>query len=248
MKLPQLRTINTQPTNASVRRWQTTLNPCVATLPSTLAGGIYGHSFLTMKPSLFHTLYGLCVPKAPNLPPPDPPPPMISAAREVAADDVTEVMLLSEEKMWRRRTNEYVTYHNTMAALTTIITDSCLVIFYKVLHHPDLGYANRIPQKFVVNFWNTSARDKDPDMSANPEQLMVQWQPPTMLEALFTQLDVGQKFAAHHDAISDKTILRMAIENNRKSGMLYIALCDWSLQTTQSSWAEFTFFMYKAEK
>ena len=40
----------------------------------------------------------------------------------------------------------------------------------------------------------------------------------------------------------------MAIENIRKSGMLDIALSDWALQTTQSSWAEFTFFMYKAEK
>ena len=68
---------------------------------------------------------------------------MISAAREVAAEDVTEVMLLSEEKKWKRRTNEYVTYHNTMAALTAIITASCPEIFYKVLHHPDLGYANR---------------------------------------------------------------------------------------------------------
>ena len=69
-----------------------------------------------------------------------------------------------------------------------------------------------------------------------------------MLEALFTQLNVGQKFAAHHDAISDKTILRMAIKNIRKSGMLDIALHNWALQTTQLSWAEFTFFMYKAEK
>ena len=92
-----------------------------------------------MKPSLFHALSGLRVPKAPNLPPPDPPPPMISAAREVAAEDVTEVMFLSEEKKWKRRTNEYVTYHNTMAALTAIITYSCPDIFYKVLHHPDLG-------------------------------------------------------------------------------------------------------------
>ena len=57
-------------------------------------------------------------------------------------------------------------------------------------------------------------------MSANLEIMMVQWQPPTMLKALFTELDVGQKFAAHHDAISDKTILRTAIENIRKSGML----------------------------
>ena len=69
-----------------------------------------------------------------------------------------------------------------------------------------------------------------------------------MLEAIFTQLDVGQRFAAHHDAISDKKILRMAIENIRKSGMLDIALRDWALQTTQSSWADFTLFMYKAEK
>ena len=30
--------------------------------------------------------------------------------------------------------------------------------------------------------------------------------------------------------------------------MLDIALRDWTFQTTQSSWAEFTFFMYKAEK
>ena len=84
-------------------------------------------------------------------------------------------------------------------------------------------------------------------MSANLERMMVQWQPPTMLESLFNPLDVGQKFAAHHDAISDKTILRMEIKNIRKSGMLDIALRDWALQTTQSSWAEFTFFVYKAK-
>ena len=106
-----------------------------------------------------------------------------------------------------------------------------------VLHDPDLGYANRTPQKFVVHFWNTYARDEDPDMTANLKQIMVQWQPPTMIEALFTQLDVGHKFAAHHDAISNKTILRMAIENIRKSGMSDIALRDWALHTTQSSWS-----------
>ena len=30
--------------------------------------------------------------------------------------------------------------------------------------------------------------------------------------------------------------------------MLDIALQDWALQTAESSWSEFTFFMYKAEK
>ena len=90
--------------------------------------------------------------------------------------------------------------------------------------------------------------DEDPDMSVNLDQMSVQWQPPTMLEVLFTQLEVGQKFAAHHDAISDKTILRMAIYNIQRSGMLDIALRDWALQTTQSSWADSTLFMYKAEK
>ena len=49
---------------------------------------------------------------------------MISDARKVAAEDVTEVMLLSKEKKWKRIINEYVNYHNTMAALTAIITDS----------------------------------------------------------------------------------------------------------------------------
>ena len=85
-------------------------------------------------------------------------------------------------------------------------------------------------------------------MNANHERMMVQWQPPTMLKAFFTQLDVGQKFSAHHDAILDKTILRMAIENIRKSGMLDIALRNWALQTTKSSWSDFTFYIYKAEK
>ena len=93
-----------------------------------------------------------------------------------------------------------------MAGLTTIITDSCPDIYYMVLHDPNLGYANRTPREFVVHFWNMYARDEDPDMTANLERMMVQWHPPTMLEALFTQLDFGQKFAAHHDAISDKTI------------------------------------------
>ena len=92
---------------------------------------------------------------------------MITATRKVAADDVIEVMLLSEEKKWKRRTTEYVTYHNTMTALTAIITYSCPDIYYVVLHDPDLGYANRNPPEFVVRFYNTYARDEEPDMSAN---------------------------------------------------------------------------------
>ena len=90
--------------------------------------------------------------------------------------------------------------------------------------------------------------DKNPDMGANLDRMSVQRQTSTMLKVLFTQLDVGQKFAAHHNTISEKTILRMAIENIRKPGMLDIALRDWTLQTTKFSWAEFTVFMYKAEK
>ena len=97
-----------------------------------------------------------------------------------------------------------MTYHNKIAALTAIITDSCPDIFYKVPHHPDLGYSNRTPQEFVVHFCNTYAMEENPDMSVNLDRMSVQWQPPTMLEVLFTQLDVGQKFAAHHDAISEK--------------------------------------------
>ena len=56
-----------------------------------------------------------------------------------------------------------------MAALTAIITDSCLDIYYMVLHDLDLGYANRTPREFVVHFWNTYTRDEDPDMRANLE-------------------------------------------------------------------------------
>ena len=164
-ELPQLGTINTHTTNATVHRWQTAINACAAKLSSTLADRIYGHSFLTMKLSMFHTLSGIRVPKTPDLPPPDPPPPMITATHEVATDDVTEVMLLSEEKKWKHRTTKYVTYHRKMAALTAIITDSCPDIYYMVLHDLDLGYANRTPQEFVVHFWNTCTRDKDPDMS-----------------------------------------------------------------------------------
>ena len=100
-ELPQLGTVNTHPTNTSVSRWKTARNACAATSPSTLAGGIYGQYFLTMKLSLFHTLSGLRVPKAPNLPPPDPPPSMISAALEVAAEDVTEAMFLSYQNTRR---------------------------------------------------------------------------------------------------------------------------------------------------
>ena len=108
-ELPQLGTINAQPKNATVRCWQNSLNACVATSPSTLAGGIYGHSFLKTNPSLFHILSGIRVTKTPDLPPPDPPPPMITATRDIYAEDVTEVMLLSEEKKWKRRTTEYIT-------------------------------------------------------------------------------------------------------------------------------------------
>ena len=63
-------------------------------------------------------------------------------------------------------------------------------------------------------------------MSVNLDFISVKWQPPTIFEVLFTKLGVGQKFAAHHDAISEKTILRMAIENIRKSGILDTALRD----------------------
>ena len=77
---------------------------------------------------------------------------MISANRKVSAEGVAEVMLISKEEKLKRQTNEYVTYHNTMAALTAIITDSCPDIYSMVLHDPDLGYAKRISREFVVHF------------------------------------------------------------------------------------------------
>ena len=46
--------------------------------------------------------------------------------------------------------------------------------------------------------------DEYPVMSANINPISVQLQPPTMLKVLFTKLDVGQKFSAHHDSISEK--------------------------------------------
>ena len=92
---------------------------------------------------------------------------MITGTRAVAPENVTEIMLLSEEKKWKRRTTEYVTYHKKMAALTSIITDSCPDIYYMVLHDPGLGYANRTPREIFIHFWNTYARYKDLAMSAN---------------------------------------------------------------------------------
>ena len=73
-----------------------------------------------------------------------------------------------------------------MVELTAIITYSFPDIFYKVLHHPDLVYANRTPHEFVVHLWNTYAMDKDPNIMANLDHISLQWQPPTMLNFLFT--------------------------------------------------------------
>ena len=40
-------------------------------------------------------------------------------------------------------------------------------------------------------------------MSVNLEQMMVQWQPPTMIETLFTQLDVGNCVMMRSEFLAD---------------------------------------------
>ena len=247
LELPEIGTVNTPPTAATVRAWGTALNACARSSPSKLCGGVHGHIFLTMKLLPLTRLTGGGVPPTPTKPPDDPPAPVLPDGSLVAAPDITSVMLLDAEKKWKRRCTEYETYHNTSMALANLITKNMPDVFISSLHCEDLGYSHRTPREFVTLIETNYASITGPDLDGNLEKMAIPWAPPAMIESLFNQLEAGQKYAFKHDKISDETVLRMAIKNITASGFLRTTLATWAMQNTLSTYTEFKSEMLRAD-
>ncbi|CAB9531556.1 hypothetical protein SEMRO_3674_G350170.1 [Seminavis robusta] len=58
------------------------------------------------------------------------------------------------------------------------------------------------------------------------------WSPSQPIEDLYNQVKDAQKFAADHDAISDKIAVSAIIENLTQSGVFTAALRDWRKRPT----------------
>ena len=61
---------------------------------------------------------------------------------------------------------------------------------------------------------------KSSDLDDNLEKIAIPWAPLAVIEQLFNQPELEQKYAKPHDKILDKKILQMAIKNIMASNSL----------------------------
>jgi hypothetical protein len=109
------------------------------------------------------------------------------------------------------------------------------------LSDPDFGYANVTTIQLLTHLLNTYGTMTSADRDANQARMSAPWSPPTPIEALFHQLEAGQRFADRAaEPIADTQLARMGHQLVLKSGMFPDGCREWRLKpAADQTWANF---------
>jgi hypothetical protein len=91
----------------------------------------------------------------------------------------------------------------------------------------ELGYAQVSTLDLLNHLYLTYGSVTADELSTNMDNLSRQWDPDQQLEDLWAQIRKCQAFANDFDPITDKTIVRVTINNLEKSGVFTLALHEW---------------------
>ena len=187
-------------------------------IPSQRGGGQLGHAAVCMLLGDYNALPAATAawvdPVHPGVAP------LIPA--QATAAQISEI-----NRQFKSDTDEFTTYKATEAALHKCVLAAVPNCCMAILEDELFGYANVSPRDILTHLIVTHSVVTQDDLTDNTNTMKTDWDPATPLETLWTQLRKAQLFAANHDAISDNTLMRTALELLEKSGVFTDTLKDW---------------------
>ena len=217
LKLTPISSATHPPTYATLRAAQTQLNANAASIPSHGGDGLHGHVALTLSPTDYALLSAI-----PFLPPNNPPP-ILEHPAGLTAHQIAEL-----NRIHTTACSVFRTYNEVDKALRTQIIDAVADHYIEDLYDPTLGYGNVSSLALLTHLWTNHGKITQDELDANQLRMQAPWNPPTPIEALFTQLNVGIRFAtAGNDAPSEASVIRIGYNIINATGLFDVACREW---------------------
>ena len=217
LKLSPISTATNPPTYATLRAAQTQLNANAASIPSHGGDGLHGHISLTLSATDYAVLSAV-----PFLPPANPAP-IIEHPAGLTAHQITEI-----NRLHLIACSVFRTYNEVNKALRTQIIDAVADHYIEDLYDPTLGYGHVSCLDILTHLWTNHGKITQDELDENQLRMQAPWNPPTPIEALFTQLNVGIRFAtAGNDAPSEASVIRIGYNIINATGMFDMACREW---------------------
>jgi hypothetical protein len=217
IKLTPISTATNPPTYATLRAAQTQLNANAASIPSHGGDGLHGHVALTLSPTEYAALSDI-----PFIPPVNPPQ-MLDHPAGLTNHQITEL-----NRLHGIACSVFRTYNEVDKALRTQIIDAVADHYIEDLYDPTLGYGHVSCLAILTHLWTNHGKITQDELDANQLRMQTPWNPPTPIEALFTQLNVGIRFAtAGNDAPSAASVIRIGYNLINATGMFDVACREW---------------------
>ena len=110
-------------------------------------------------------------------------------------------------RIFQEKQQNYNRYRNASTALKNCILNSVDDEYIKTLKKKITWYTIVNPLELSIHLWDTYGEVTIVDLKANEAQMKMQWNPPSLIESLFLQLEEGQSFAAEGNEKNDNSIL-----------------------------------------
>jgi hypothetical protein len=218
------------PTHTTLLLLQRELNSNAMSVHSNDGGGLHGHLVLTVTPQRYAIIAGVNNP----FPVPIAPPPLINPAG-------TQIQVAEAIRQHAEQGRTFTRYHDTDKALVRAIIAATPSTYIDALADAELGYANITTLALLHHLQATYGTMTAADRDANLARMVLPWSPPQPIEALFKQLDDGQRLATlANEPIADTQLARMGQTLILKTGLFPDGCREWRLMPdAQQTWPNF---------
>ena len=231
--LTPIATDNQPPTCASLLLLQREVNSNAMSVHSHDGGGLHGHLAIAVSPAKYATIIGN---NAHPFPPPQPPPP-----QPIIPVPATQAQIADAIRRHQDDVRVFQRYHDTDKALVRLIIAATPMVYLITLSDDEVGFANVHTIDLLDHLQEAYAQLTPADRDNNIATMTAPWSPPTPIEALFRQLDAGQRFATMaQEPIADTQLARMGLAIVTKTGLFADGCREWRLRPVQDqTWARF---------
>ena len=126
-------------------------------------------------------------------------------------DNATGIQTTTANETYKRTLAEFNRYYHIQTTLLNALITAIPHIFIAILADSELGFANVTPAQILHHLRTTYSTTTLAELDANETLLESDWDPNTPIENLWLRLKRCQEFAADSEPISDKKVLRTAI-------------------------------------
>jgi hypothetical protein len=143
----------------------------------------------------------------------------------------------------------FQTYQNVDQALRNQVIAAVPEVYIVALRDDITGFGTVTTRQLLAHLWSSYGTITQTELDTNDLRMQTPWNPPTPIEALFSQLREGVTYAqAGGEALSNAHVMRIGYNLIQKTGLFELACRDWRLMTAPPTLPLFQDHFRKADQ